>query len=398
MRLSSEELEKVKEKYHVEELWSYSRLDTFHTSPYLFFLKYVKHEQPKKDIVSPYGIIGGAVHSVLEKYYNGEIKYGDMLEEFRTEYMTQIELFGLKFNNVDEKLNQSIAMKYKTDLEHFFENYKPVDTKHEMERFLVTEIQPGLVINGYADDIYKDSDGNYVINDFKTSSKSGFSGEKLKEKAAQVIIYAKALEQLGVPANKIKAQFNMLRYCNVDIIQKNGKSKVSTIERCQIGEKLQQKAAMWLKETELSEEEQNEILALMIQNNTIEHLPDNVKNKFDIKDCYIVIDDPLSMYDDLRKEIIDIVSEIDNRMHEWKEKHDDQVWWDDEESVEKNSYFLIQISEYSIEQHRPLAAYCDRLAKEEEEKRAAQDLLGVTKKTTAGDDDLSWLDELVGEG
>lgn len=395
MRLTEQEIEKVKEKYHVDELWSYSRLDTFRTSPYLFFLKYVKKEQPKKEIVSPYGIIGGACHEALEKYYKGEIQYGDMLKEFQTAYTMQIELFDLKFNGTDEELNRNIANHYKADLEHFFANYKPVETKHEMERFLVTEVQSGLVVQGYSDDIYKDQDGNYWINDFKTSSKSGFSGEKLKEKSAQLIIYAKALEQLGVPKEKIKCQFNMLRYCNIDIMQKNGKTKTSTIERYQIGEKLNPKAAMWLKETNLSEEEQNELLAQMIQDNSIDCLPDSVKEKFTINDCYIVIDDPLSMWEDIRREIIDIVSEIDNRIHEWREKHDDNVWWDDRELLEKNSYFHTNISEYRLDQHLPMWEYCKELEAAEEEKRAAQDLLGVTKKDSNAEDDLSWLEDLV---
>ena len=395
MRLSNEELEQVKEKYHVDELWSYSRLDTFRTSPYLFFLKYIKHEKPLKDIVSPYGIIGGACHETLEKYYKGDIKYSDMLNEFQTAYTMQIELFDLKFNVTDENMNKSIARKYKTDLEHFFANYKPVEGKHKMEQFVSMEVQSGIAIGGYIDDVIKEEDGTVHIYDFKTSSKSGFTGDRLREHSHQLVIYAEALRQAGVPQDKIAASFLMMKYVDVDITQKNGKIKTSTIERCQIGEKLQSKASVWLKETGLSEEEQNELLAQMIQDNSIDCLPDSVKEKFVIRDCYIDVPDIFGIYDELRLEIIDIVADIDNRKHEYDETHDDHVWYDTDESMEKNSYFLVQISEYRIDQIRCFAEYCERLEREEDAKREASDLLGITRKEKANEEDLSWLDDLT---
>lgn len=395
MRLSEEELARVREKYHVDELWSYSRLDTFRISPYLFFLKYVKHEQPKKDMVSPYGIIGGAVHTVLEKYYKGDIQYKDMLEEFQNEYATQIELFELKFNNSDEKLNESISRKYKADLEHFFSNYVPVPGKHWMEQFVSLEVQPGVVIQGYIDDTVKEEDGSIHLYDFKTSSISGYRGDRLIEHSHQLVLYAEALRQKNVPEDKIKLSFNMLKYVNVDIEQKNGSIKTSTIERCQIGEKLQTKASMCLKNFGYSEEEMNTYLADMLTDNSIEGLPDEVKAKFVIKDCYIDVPNPFEIYKDLKLEIIDIVSEIDNRKHEYAETHDDKVWYDDEELIKEQMYFHLQLSDYAPQQHKPLWIYLEKLEKEEEEKKASMDLLGVTKKTESGDDDLSWIDNII---
>lgn len=393
MRLTDEQLKEIMEKYHVDTLWSYSRLDTFRISPYLFFLKYVKKEPSKKTDVSPYGIIGGACHAVLEKFYHQEISYEDMAKEFENEYVTQIELFGLKFNNTDDQLNSSIEKKYKKDLEHFFRNYRPLnDTKHQMEQHLITKIQDGLCCHGYADDIYKGADG-YWINDFKTSSRSSFMGEKLKDKCAQLVLYAKALEQMGVKREQIHASFCMMKYVEVDVEHKNGKVKPMIIERCQIGEKLQPKAAMWLKDGGISEDDVNEMLAQMLADNSIDCLPKMVREKFKIKDYYIIIEDPLSMYEDLKKEIIDIVSEIDNRIHEWEKDFDDKVWFDTDEQLEKQSFYMAQLMDYRPDQHIP---YWEWMKRKEEEAQAANDLLGVSQKPEVNDDDdMSWINDLI---
>ena len=43
MRLSYEELNEVKKKFGVNELWSFSKFDSYRTSKYEWMLKYIKH-------------------------------------------------------------------------------------------------------------------------------------------------------------------------------------------------------------------------------------------------------------------------------------------------------------------------------------------------------------------
>ena len=76
MRLNKEELKEIERKYGVDTLWSFSRFDKFRQSKYEFFLSYIKHEVPQGEI-SPYGILGGECHDLIESFYNGEIKYMD---------------------------------------------------------------------------------------------------------------------------------------------------------------------------------------------------------------------------------------------------------------------------------------------------------------------------------
>ena len=111
MRLNEEELSKIKLDNDTDTIWSFSRFDCYRNSRYEFLLRYIKHEEGKAEM-SPYGCLGSACHSILEKLYNNEIEYKDMVEEFDNEYSTYISLLDLKFNRSDEAMNQSIAKKY----------------------------------------------------------------------------------------------------------------------------------------------------------------------------------------------------------------------------------------------------------------------------------------------
>ena len=43
MRLDKEQLNEVKKKFGVNELWSFSKFDSYRTSQYEWMLKYIKH-------------------------------------------------------------------------------------------------------------------------------------------------------------------------------------------------------------------------------------------------------------------------------------------------------------------------------------------------------------------
>ena len=50
-RKTGEELEEIQKKYNVDRLWSWSRFNSYHNSPYEYFLKYIakKKEDSNKD-------------------------------------------------------------------------------------------------------------------------------------------------------------------------------------------------------------------------------------------------------------------------------------------------------------------------------------------------------------
>lgn len=396
MRLTKEELQKVKDKYGVDELFSWSKVNTFMTSPYEFYLQYVLRKKPDVDNCA-YAPMGGCAHQIIEDYYGGKIKYEEMIECFEDSWMTAIEIADLRFDRNDSEKNESIKNKYKEGLECFFRNHKPLENKVELERFLSAKIGD-YVLQGYADAITKDEDDNFVIIDWKTSTK--YSKKALEEHSGQLTVYAISLMQLGVPLERIRCAFNFLKYCNVEVTMKNGNKKVRTIERYKLGESLVSNCRMWLKEYGCNEEETDEYLKQLIDSNSIECLPTEIQQKYMLDDTYVYIDLNEKLVEKWTKEIIANIKDIELRRADWEETKNDRIWWDDENSVKAQSYYFSTLCAFSPNLHKPYAEY---LAKLEASKNG--DIFGnLGMPTTTSTNkvienknevDLSWLDSIM---
>lgn len=396
-RLTWEELDKVKKKYNVSILWSWSRVNSYMTSPYEYFLKYVLRK--KEDMTNcAYAPIGSLAHSCLERYYSGEINHDTMLEEFEDGWLTNIDIADLKFDRNDDSKNESIKKKYKYDIEHFLKHHKRIADKVIVEKFVAAKINSN-VLQGYIDAMYKDNDGNLCIIDFKTSSK--FSAKAIEEKSGQLIVYAIALTQMGVSLDKIRIGFNMLKYCTVQYQQKNGAVKTRDIERYKVGESLQANAKMWLKDAGYSDEECNKYLKSLIDTNDISVLPDDVRNKYKMSDCYVWV--PLSqmLVNKWINTITSTITDIMKREKQYKDTGDESVFWDDEENVKKESFYFATLCGYSANLHKPYAQYLDSLEKSQN----GANLFGgvgintmqepIATTVEINDTDLSWLDSIL---
>lgn len=389
-RLTWDELDRVKKKYNVSILWSWSRVNTYMTSPYEYLLRYVLHKKSDNDNCA-YAPIGSLAHSCLERYYTGEINYDDMLSEFEDGWITNIDIANLKFDRNDETKNESIKTKYKYDIEHFFKHHKRMADKVIVEKFVTAKIG-GNVLQGYIDATFKDSDENICIVDFKTSSK--FSSKAVEEKSGQLTVYAIALTQLGVPLDRIRIGFNMLKYCTVQYQQKNGSIKTRDVERYKLGESLQVNARMWLKDAGYSEDEIDEYLKMLIDANDISILPDDVREKYEISDCYIWVPLSQNLVDKWVDSITSTIRDILTREKEYEKTGNEHLFWDDEESVKNESFYFATLCGYSAALHKPYMAW---LQKQKEEKDADIFNSNQSKITTTNIDkeDLSWLDEIL---
>lgn len=356
MRLTHEELEKVKQKYNVDELYSWSKVNTFMTSPYEFYLKYVLHK--KEDIDNcAYAPMGGICHSIIEKYYNNEIAYDTMVSGFQDGWLTAIEIADLKFDRNDEMKNNNIRDKYKENLNHFFEHHKPIERKVELERFLTAKIGD-YVLQGYADAITKDENENFVIIDWKTSTK--YSKKALEEHSGQLTVYAIALMQLGIQLEKIKCCFNFLKYCTIQYEQANGTVKTRDVERCKLGESLQSNLKVWIKKLGYADQ-MDELLKMVIDTNGIECLPKEIQEKYIISDCYCYIDLDEKLVKKWTDEIIVTIKDIELRKKDYEETRNEKIWWDSEESVKAQSYYFATLSGYSPNLHKPYKEYLEKL-------------------------------------
>lgn len=389
-RLTYEELENIKKKYNVDRLWSWSRMSTYMTSKFEYFLKYIlKSKEDRCD--SSYVTLGTICHDTLDKFYEGQIQYEDMIDDYNDGFTTAITIADLKFNRSDEEKNKSIGEKYNENLVHFFKNHTVYKHKILVEKPVVVDIN-GNVFVGYIDALYKDDDGNYTILDFKSSSI--YTGKTLEENSGQLTIYGIGLHQMGIPLDKIRCCFNFLKYCTIKYEQKNGAIKYRNVERCKIGESLQSNAKTWLKAFGY---EPDEYLMKLLDTNNIDCLPDEVREKYEITDCHVDIGLNEKLIDKWVDIITTTIKDIELREKDYDETKSLQCFWDDEEDVKRESYYFANLCSYSATKHLPYKAYLEKYEAEQNDMFGG--LLGsaTSSSNVVNNDkevDLSWIDNI----
>lgn len=394
MRVSYEDLKKLCGALGTDRLNSWSRVNCVHNSLYEYYLKYILHEKEDRSD-SIYVVTGGLSHTILERFYGKEIKYEDMVNEFDDGWVLAFNVSELKFVRGDGRRNQSIADKYYYDLQNFFTTHEVITDHMDIEEFVCIKIGDEYY-QGYIDAHLTDNDGNHTILDYKTSSI--YKGDKAKESCGQLVMYAIGLHQKGIPYEKIKIAWNFLKYQCVTVQSKKGVKKVREIERCTLGEKLQANAKMWLKEFGYTEDQVFEYLDKLAQTNDIKVLPEEVQAKYEFHDCYVYVELTQELIDYWTNFIIDTMKEIRSKEAQYEELKEagkyeeaDKLWWEDEESVKKQSYYLSNLCGYSPNLHKPYKAYLEAL---DAQKNGG--ILGTKKKSDEeyAIDDLGWLNNL----
>lgn len=395
-RKTKEELNALQKKLNVDRLWSWSRYHTYVVSNFEYFLKYILNKKEDRTD-SIYSYTGGLSHDILEKFYRKKIKFSDMINEFEDGW-TMYEIADLKFNRNDEEKDKKIRVKYKNNLVHFFKNHNKIKGKVELEKFITIKIGTH-VFQGYLDFCRKDKDGNFIIQDWKTSSI--YKGKKALEEAGQLILYAIGLNQMGVPFDKIRICWNFLKYCNVTVTQAKidketglNTTTVRQIERSEIGSSLHSSAKMWL--TKLGYEERLlEYLDLLVQTNDIKCLPKEVQSKFKIEDCYVYVDITDELINSFKVDIIDTLHEVKTKELEYHNTLDENIFWDSDESIKKQDYYFATLCGFSPSLHKPYAQYLDKLKEQNNNRDNVFGGVGSDLSDENNDgEDLSWLDML----
>lgn len=395
MRLSYEELNKVKEEYGVDILWSFSRFNCYRTSKYEYMLKYIEKVKENNDKMSAYAPLGTVCHDNIEAYYDGKLSADSLPNEFDDAFTVNIDIAGLCFDRCDSTKNENIKTKYYKNLMHYFENFKPMDVTPKLEQFLTIKVTDDIVFQGYADCLSIE-DGYCIVTDFKTSSI--YKGKKAEKESAQLVLYSEALRQKGFPKDKIKARWAFLKYVDIDCEQVNGKIKTRTVERSEIGNSLQASAKTWLKKYGY-EDDLLVYLDALAQSNDIKVLPEDVQKKFVVKDCYVYIDNIWDLYNELKEEIIETIAEINDKTEKYNELKDtdleaaEHLFWDDDETLKAQSYYFNNLCGYNIPTVKPYKQYLDRINADKN-----LDLLGLNNKNqneVKEEDDLSWLNDLL---
>ena len=394
-RLTSEQLQAVMEKEGCDRIWSWSKINCFHTSPYEYYLRYIK--KAKEDRAdSIYTTTGGLAHDILEKLYTNNITYEDMSNQFEDGWMVAVDIADLKFDRSDEEKNVKIRDKYYDNLSHFFRNHTVLKCKPIIEQFVKIKINNNL-FQGYIDCAFKDDDGNINIVDFKTSSI--YKGAKAENECGQLVLYAIGLNQQGVPMDKIRICWNFLKYVTIQFEQKNGKVKTRESERSEIGKDLQSNARTWLKHFGY---EPDEYLKELLDTNDIECLPEEIRKKYVISDCYVYVDLTDKLINKWTEHVSTVIKDIELREVDYEETHSDKCFFDTDESVKAQSYYFANLCSYSPSLHLPYKAYLDKL----EAANNGQDMFSGLLSNNAvssssnvisnksNEVDLSWLDNI----
>ena len=354
MRLTKEELEKIKNKYDVDILWSWSRVSAWHTSKYEWFLRYVQHIEPDRtDCI--YGQEGSYSHDIIEKFYNKEIQYDDMLTEFEDSWNMSRNVLGLKFNRNDATKDESIAEKYHENLKLFFQNHQPLNHNLHTEHFALIHVGNNI-LQGYIDAWYQDNENDIHIIDWKSSSI--YTGNTLTEKSGQLVCYAMYFMQNGVPIEKIHLYFNFLKYCTITYEQANGKIKSMNVERRLLGEKLQSPCKMWLKKFGY---DVDEYLPTVLDTMDIKCLPQEVKDKITISDCFVEVPCTMEQIEYWQNYINETINEIESSVIDYEVFDNEEAFYDSIDDVTKESFYYATLSEYSANLNPCYKKYLDKM-------------------------------------
>lgn len=400
-RLTSEELQTLMKNEGVSRIWSWSKWNCFHTSPYEYFLKYILHKkEDRTDCI--YTTTGGIAHDIMERRYTGKLSYEQMIDDFEDGWVTAFNIAEMKFDRNSPEKNDKISQKYYENLKHFFMNHTPLKYKPVIEQFVKAKIGDNL-FQGYIDVCFKDDEGNFNILDWKTSSI--YKGKKAENECGQLVVYAIGLNQQGVPMDKIHICWNFLKYVSIQYEQANGAVKTREVERCKIGESLQTNAKMWLKKLGYADQV-DDYLKLLLDTNDIECLPKEVQEKYIISDCYVYVPLTDELINRWKETIISTINDIELREKDYEETHSDKAFWDTDESVEAQSYYFSTLCGYSPNLHLPYKAYLERTEKAKDgdvfsgvgSSTVESSPVAQTNKVIHEKDpknvDLSWLDNI----
>ena len=163
---------------------------------------------------------------------------------------------------------------------------------------------------------------------------------------------------------------------------------------------MQSNVRTWLKAFKY---EPDDYLKMLLDTNNIDCLPEEVREKYEITDCYVYI----NLTDDLVNYWINTVTEtikdIELRENDYKETNSNKCFWDNEESLKAQSYYYSNLCAYSINKLLPYKEYLEKT----EAMKNGLDLFGgigsnfndevaytkpINKNNTGID--MSWLDNI----
>lgn len=222
----------------------------------------------------------------------------------------------------DFKGGDSIRDGWVEDMTHFVNHFEAPKGKFATEELLIYKIDEDHYIQGYADLIRYDEEGQSIL-DWKTSSL--YTGDDLLHHGRQLVIYALAKEQQGIKINELAWIF--LKYVEVSFMGKkrsNSKNKseiTKIINRRKIAETLERYIRNDLEEVGYDEITIESLIYQVNEKNSLDCLPDEIQNNYHFKPCVVTY----KLTDDVREETLEYINrtissfeERGNNEDEWE--------------------------------------------------------------------------------
>ena len=188
----------------MNDIWSFSKLSSYHNCAYAWYLTYVLHEKGEDNV---YGVLGNSIHDCLESMCKDEMTIEEAKEKFKQDY-DMCKFLGMNFPT------ENTEKKYIYDIEHAFDYFEKPKGRLEEERYIEFEIE-NKKFRGYVDlIIFNDEEKTIQVLDWKSSSR--FSKRDLEShKVFQLILYSMYLEKEYPDYKILNPVFYMLKYARV---------------------------------------------------------------------------------------------------------------------------------------------------------------------------------------
>lgn len=164
----------------IETVYSFSRISAYQQCPYGYYKKYIEH---CPGIENFYAQAGSFMHELLEQIISSQITIEDAIERFVEDFdvVCDMEVASQIRDRIFEKM-----VTYLADLdEHTLDGYEVLGVEKEVF-FNVGAYR----FRGFIDLLLRDSDGNIVMVDHKSSTYPlGKTGKVLKNKEQEFLQY-----------------------------------------------------------------------------------------------------------------------------------------------------------------------------------------------------------------
>ncbi|MEG1620613.1 MAG: PD-(D/E)XK nuclease family protein [Oscillospiraceae bacterium] len=182
------------------ERFSYSKLSTYETCPYSYWLNYI---QKIKGIKNGFGEAGSSVHSVIEEYYKNNLSQYEILALFEQKWNDEFLDKGFRVQLILPTFTRDMTDKYHDTFVNYFNNFKAYDyftigkkkihcniigVEKKYDLLIQTPLKK-IIFTGLIDGLGITDDGEYVIWDSKSKAKWK-DQEELNNYAKQLYIYA----------------------------------------------------------------------------------------------------------------------------------------------------------------------------------------------------------------